>query len=73
MDQPSALPTRKVGSGLLAGAIVAIVVWILSIFGVDMPPEVAAAITFILSFLTSYFVQEPGPITTDPTEGGVGT
>ena len=58
IDQPDSLPTRKVGSGLIAGAIVTVLVWVLSLFDVDMPGEVGAAITTILVFVTSYFVRE---------------
>jgi hypothetical protein len=58
MTPDSPLPTRKVGSGALAGAVSVILVWILSLFGVDMPAEVASAITLVLMFATSYFVPE---------------
>jgi putative flippase GtrA len=58
MNQESTLPTRKVGSGALAGAVTVIAVWIIDLFGVEVPPEVASAITLILMFVTSYFVRD---------------
>lgn len=59
MNQSSALPTRKVGSGALAGAVTVIVLWIINTAtGVEVPPEVASAITFLLMFAASYFVPE---------------
>jgi len=61
MDQPSPLPTRKVGSGALAGAVTVILVWVLSQFSVDIPAEVASSITLVGVFTTSYFVREPAP------------
>ena len=54
---PSAFPVRKVAAGGVAGAITTIIVWILSAaFKVDMPPEIAAAITVVLSFAAGYFI-----------------
>ena len=72
MNQSSALPTRKVGSGALAGAITVIIVWVINAFtGVEIPPEVSSAITLVLMFGASYFVPEaegdvPVPITPIP-------
>jgi hypothetical protein len=73
-DQPSAAPTRKVGTGLVAGSAVTILVWFLDLVGISVPAEVAAALTTILVFVASYFVQE-GPLLTPPpappeSEGG---
>ena len=61
----SALPTRKVGSGALAGAVTVVFVWILDLTGLDVPAEVASAITLILMFAASYFVQD-SPTETAP-------
>lgn len=69
MNQESALPTRKVGSGALAGAVTVIVLWIINAAtGVDVPPEVASAITFVLMFAASYFVPEGELLPTTPPE-----
>ena len=54
---PSALPVRKVAAGGAAGAVTTIIVWILSAaFKIDIPPEIAAAITVVLSFAAGYFI-----------------
>jgi len=54
-NQPSASPTRKVGAGALAGAIVTIGVWITP---ADEPAAVVAAAVVVVTFLTSYFVKD---------------
>lgn len=51
-------PSRKVGAGALAGATTIILVFILGSAGVDLPAEVASAVTTILTFATSYFVRD---------------
>jgi|GEM_PF-6747683 len=54
---PSAFPVRKVAAGGVAGAVTAIIVWILSAaFKIDIPPEIASAITVILSFAAGYLI-----------------
>jgi hypothetical protein len=54
---PSAFPVRKVAAGGVAGALTTIIVWILSVaFKIDIPPEIAAAITVVLSFAAGYFI-----------------
>ncbi len=57
---PSALPVRKVSAGGLAGALTAIIVWILSAaFKIDIPPAIASAITVVIGFIVAYLVP-PG-------------
>lgn len=57
---PSALPVRKVTAAGVAGAATAIIVWILSAaFKVNIPPEIASAITVVLAFAAGYFLP-PG-------------
>lgn len=58
VNQPSALPSRKVGAGLLAGALTTIVVWVVGLLGVVVPPEVSSSFTLLLGFGASYFVKE---------------
>lgn len=50
-------PQRKVGIGAAAGAATTIGVWIASHNGVAIPGEIASAITFLLTFVASYFVS----------------
>ena len=48
---------RKVTAGGLAGAFTVILVWVVGAWGkVEVPPEVASAITVVFTFLTSFFV-----------------
>ena len=54
------LPTTKVANSGLAGACSLILIWVLSQVGVDMPPEVASAITTVASFLVGYLTS-PNP------------
>jgi hypothetical protein len=58
----SYVPTRKVGAGALAGALSVILVWCLNSFVLGttkITPEIASAITTVLTFLVSYFIREP--------------
>lgn len=57
MRMESRAPTQKVTAGILAGAITTIGIWALKSFAkVDIPGEVSAAITTVLTFLVSYLV-----------------
>jgi putative flippase GtrA len=62
INQPSIAPTTKVAAGGIAGALTVVVVWILGLLHVPVPPEVASALTVIISFITSYFVRERVPV-----------
>ena len=53
------VPSRKVSSSALAGAISITVVWAVNNFaGTAIPGEVASALTTILSSLVAYLVPE---------------
>lgn len=56
-------PDRKVASGGLAGALSVVLIWILNTNGVKVPPEIASAITVIVSFAVSYVVPNSVPKT----------
>jgi len=57
----SAIPARKVLVGGLAGAITAILVWVLRVAHVtEVPGEISAAISTVLTFIVSYLVP-PSP------------
>lgn len=59
VDQPTATPTRKVATAGISGAIVAIIFWLVGLVSdVEIPPEVAAAVTTIVAFALSYLVPE---------------
>lgn len=59
-------------TGLTAGAglgVAPILIWLLSMFGVDMPPEVAAAIAGLLAVAVAYFVPaKSGKYVEDPDQ-----
>ena len=56
----SAVPTRKVGAGVLAGALSTLLLFILQTAMPDLqlPSTVGAAVTTLLTFVVSYFVPE---------------
>lgn len=54
-DPTSPAPTRKVGAGALAGAIVTIGVWLTP---AQEPAEVVAALVTAVTFVVSYFVKD---------------
>jgi putative flippase GtrA len=55
----SAAPRPKVAAAGIAGAATTILIWILnSLLGVEVPPEVAAALATILAFLAGYFTPQ---------------
>ena len=45
----------KVQAAGIGGAIATLAVWIAAQFGVDMPPEVGAAVAALLSLAAGYF------------------
>jgi hypothetical protein len=49
-------PVRKVGSGAISGAVTTVIVWLIGATGVPVPPEVAAALTTIMTFVVAYLV-----------------
>ncbi len=55
-DLQSAKPIRKVMSGGLAAAVVTVIVAILEGLNYKVAPELAAALTTIVGFLTAYMV-----------------
>lgn len=51
-------PNDKVVAGGVAGAVAVILAFVLSVFGVVLPPEVTAAVTVVLMFAASYIKPE---------------
>jgi len=60
MTRPQA-PTAKMQAVGVAGAGAVVLVWVAGLLGIDMPPEVAAAIAVLLNFAAGYFKTEGGP------------
>ena len=57
---PSSMPIPKMQAVGFAAGLTAIAVWILSLYGVDMPPEAAAGLTAILGFAAGYITPPKG-------------
>jgi putative flippase GtrA len=54
-DNPTSRPRRKVIAGGLGGSLVIVFVWLLKMFAkTEIPAEVSAALTTIVSFVISY-------------------
>jgi hypothetical protein len=54
-------PAQKVTAGALAGAVTTIGIWLIKTFGhVEIPGEIGAAITTVLTFIVSYLVPPSG-------------
>jgi hypothetical protein len=54
-QQINGKPIRKVAAGAIAGATITVVLWtIKSMFKVDVPADVASAMTVLLTFVVSY-------------------
>ena len=54
-QQISGKPIRKVTAGAIGGATITVVLWMIkSVFKVDVPAEVASAMTVLLTFAVSY-------------------
>ena len=59
INQPSAAPTRKIAAAAGFGPpTAALIAWVLSLYGLDMPVEIVAALGALLSPVIGYFVRE---------------
>lgn len=47
-------PNPKVVAGGFAGAVTVVLVWVAGMFGVEVPPEVASAVTVLISTGAGY-------------------
>jgi hypothetical protein len=62
MAEPTAVPTRKVAIGGAAGAVATILVWACKAFGgVEVPAEIAVALTALITFGLQYLVPDKEP------------
>ena len=55
----------KVSGAALAGALTALIVWVSSLNGLDVPGEAAVAVTTLITFIVGYFVKDPARIDRD--------
>lgn len=51
-------PRPKVAAAGIAGALTTLVLWVLALYGLSVPPEVAAAIAAVLSFAAGWLKSE---------------
>ena len=54
----SKLPTRKITSASLAGAVSTLAVFVAGHYGMEIDPEAASSLTLILSILAGYIVKD---------------
>lgn len=57
--------SSKVGLGAAAGAVTIILVWLVGLFGLVVPPEVASAFTVLITAGVGYAVPETRSIPID--------
>lgn len=56
-SQPTSMPTRKVQASALTGALVTLLIFGLSRFNVEVPPDVIGALVVALSFGSAYITK----------------
>lgn len=61
--QAGSVPSSKVAAAGAAGAVTTVVVWAASLAGVDVPPEVAAALTTLIATGAGWLKRENRPTT----------
>lgn len=52
-------PAAKVVAGAVAGASTVVLVWLVGLFHLEVPPEVSAAVTVLLSAGAAYLRRDP--------------
>jgi hypothetical protein len=58
VNQPDQMPTRKWMAMTMAGATTTILVWVVSQFGVVVPPEIQGALQTLLVGMVGYMVHD---------------
>jgi hypothetical protein len=58
IQQPTLLPTRKVGAGGLAGAVSILIIAAAHQVGLEIPAELASAVTTVATFAIGWLVRE---------------
>lgn len=61
MNQPTALPTRKVTAVAAAGAVVTLLVAVVEAAGIQLDSQVIAALTTLAVFAAGYLRRERSP------------
>ncbi len=57
--QPTTGPNKAIAGGT-SGAATVIIIWIIGLFGVAVPPEIASAATVLVTTIFTYFVPHGG-------------
>lgn len=57
INQPTSMPTRKVQTSALTGALVTLLIFGLSRFNIEVPPDVIGALVVALSFSAAYYTK----------------
>ena len=73
--RPTALPTRKVAAGGVAGTMATMVIWLYDTCGLPgapVPPETAAALATLACFAASYAAAPASIETVLPDDGDEG-
>jgi len=59
MNQPTATPTQKVAAAGIGGSVTILAVYLIqTIFNIEVPAEVASALTALIAFASGYIVRE---------------
>ena len=59
IKQPTFAPTRKIAAAAGIGIpLAAVIAWVLSLYQIDMPPAVEAALGSLVSVAIGYFVKD---------------
>lgn len=58
VNQPSKLPTRKLAASGIASAVGGLIVWGLTLAGVEVPAEIVVFIITLVAFGIGYFVKD---------------
>ncbi len=61
-DQVDNTPVPKMQAAGIAGSITVVLIFILGQIDFEVPPEVASAVTVIISFLAGYFRRDEKPV-----------
>lgn len=61
VNQPSALPNRKVIAAGVGGALVSVIVWGAGLVGFEVAPEVAMSLVTVGAAVFGYMVPEWAP------------
>lgn len=60
VNQSSAAPTEKVAAAGIAGSLTVLLVWLAGQAGIEVPPEVASAVTTLVAFVAGYLKRNKG-------------